>query len=301
MLEEPIEGIDYWSINTDSQALGRSRSSSSSSGGSLVQTVQIGSSVTRGLGAGGDPEVGRAAAEESVSELKRLVEGSDLCFVAAGMGGGTGSGAAPVLAKMAKQAGALTVAIVTKPFAFEGRRRKKQAEDAIAKLRENVDTLILVSNDKLLEVIPEGTPLTAAFRVADDVLRQGVVGIAEIIVRPGLVNVDFADVRAVLQDAGSAIIGIGNGNGPNAAEDAAVAALGSPLLDENYLDVANGVVFNILGGPSMTLSDVNRAANVIYDTVTEDANVIFGASVDENIADNEIFVTVLATGFQKKI
>jgi cell division protein FtsZ len=301
MLEEPIEGIDYWSINTDSQALGRSRSSSSSSGGAWVQTVQIGSSVTRGLGAGGDPEVGRAAAEESVSELKRLVEGSDLCFVAAGMGGGTGSGAAPVLAKMAKQAGALTVAIVTKPFAFEGRRRKKQAEDAIAKLRENVDTLILVSNDKLLEVIPEGTPLTAAFRVADDVLRQGVVGIAEIIVRPGLVNVDFADVRAVLQDAGSAIIGIGNGNGPNAAEDAAVAALGSPLLDENYLDVANGVVFNILGGPSMTLSDVNRAANVIYDTVTEDANVIFGASVDENIADNEIFVTVLATGFQKKI
>jgi cell division protein FtsZ len=257
--------------------------------------------VTRGLGAGGDPEVGRAAAEESVSELKRLVEGSDLCFVAAGMGGGTGSGAAPVLAKMARQAGALTVAIVTKPFAFEGRRRKKQAEDAIAKLRENVDTLILVSNDKLLEVIPEGTPLTAAFRVADDVLRQGVVGIAEIIVRPGLVNVDFADVRAVLQDAGSAIIGIGNGNGPNAAEDAAVAALGSPLLDENFLDVANGVVFNILGGPSMTLSDVNRAANVIYDTVTEDANVIFGASVDENIADNEIFVTVLATGFQKKI
>jgi cell division protein FtsZ len=298
MLEEPIEGIEYWSINTDSQALGRSRKSSTS--GSLVQTIQIGSSVTRGLGAGGDPEVGRAAAEESVSELKRLVEGSDLCFVAAGMGGGTGSGAAPVLAKLAKQAGALTVAIVTKPFAFEGRRRKKQAEDAIAKLRENVDTLILVSNDKLLDVIPEGTPLTAAFRVADDVLRQGVVGIAEIIVRPGLVNVDFADVRAVLQDAGSAIIGIGNGNGPNAAEDAAVAALGSPLLDENSLDVANGVVFNILGGPTMTLSDVNRAANVIYDTVTEDANVIFGASVDDNIADNEIFVTVLATGFQKK-
>jgi len=288
MLETVVGGVEYWAINTDAQALGRSKALG-------AKVLNIGASVTRGLGAGGDPEVGRMAAEESREDIAAMIQGTDLCFVTSGMGGGTGSGAAPVVSEIAKESGALTVGIVTKPFAFEGRRRMRQAQDAIDRLRQHVDTVIVVSNNKLLEIIPEDTPVTAAFRVADDILRQGVVGISEIIVRPGLINVDFADVRSVMKDAGTALMGIGTGVGKTSAEDAAIAAISSPLLDEPVQD-ATGVVFNILGPRSLSLQEVNRAARVIYDNVHEDANVIFGALVDDDIQD-EVSITVLATGF----
>ncbi|KAI2502995.1 FtsZ family [Fragilaria crotonensis] len=242
MLETQIGGVEYWAINTDAQALGRSKALGAS-------VLNIGASVTRGLGAGGDPEVGRLAAEESRDDIYAMIQGTDLCFVTSGMGGGTGSGAAPVVSEIAKESGALTVAIVTKPFAFEGRRRMRQAVDSIARLRQHVDTVIVVSNNKLLEIIPDDTPVTAAFRVADDILRQGVVGISEIIVRPGLINVDFADVRSVMKDAGT-LMGIGTGVGKTGAEDAAINAISSPLLDEPVQD-ATGVVFNILGPKSV--------------------------------------------------
>lgn len=291
MLDTRINGVEFWAINTDAQALGRSKAKG-------AQVLNIGSSVTRGLGAGGDPEVGRLAAEESREEIAAMVAGTDLCFVTSGMGGGTGSGAAPVVSEISKESGALTVAIVTKPFAFEGRRRMRQATDAIDRLRQNVDTVIVVSNNKLLDIIPENTPLEASFRVADDILRQGVVGISEIIVRPGLINVDFADVRSVMADAGTALMGIGTGMGKTSAEDAAIAAISSPLLDAP-VDEATGVVFNIIGGESLSLQEVDRAARVIYDNVHEDANVIFGALVDEEITDGTVSITVLATGFQE--
>lgn len=292
MLDTRIGGVEFWAINTDAQALGRSKAKGAS-------ILNIGSSVTRGLGAGGDPEMGRLAAEESREEINAMVSGADLCFITSGMGGGTGSGAAPVVAEISKESGALTVAIVTKPFAFEGRRRMRQATDAIDRLRENVDTVIIVSNNKLLDIIPENTPLEAAFRVADDILRQGVVGISEIIVRPGLINVDFADVRSVMQDAGTALMGIGTGSGKTSAEDAAVAAISSPLLDAP-VDEATGVVFNIIGGESLSLQEVDRAAKVIYNNVHEDANVIFGALVDDEITDGTVSITVLATGFYEE-
>mmetsp|Transcript_24597 Transcript_24597/g.49007 ORF Transcript_24597/g.49007 Transcript_24597/m.49007 type:complete len:459 (+) Transcript_24597:289-1665(+) len=292
MLDTRIGGVEFWAINTDAQALGRSKAKG-------AQILNIGSSVTRGLGAGGDPEIGRLAAEESREEINAMVSGADLCFITSGMGGGTGSGAAPVVAEVSKESGALTVAIVTKPFAFEGRRRMRQATEAIDRLRQNVDTVIIVSNNKLLDIIPENTPLEASFRVADDILRQGVVGISEIIVRPGLINVDFADVRSVMQDAGTALMGIGTGTGKTSAEDAAVAAISSPLLDAP-VDEATGVVFNIIGGESLSLQEVDRAAKVIYNNVHEDANVIFGALVDDEITDGTVSITVLATGFYEE-
>lgn len=274
MLETAVGGVEYWAINTDAQALGRSKALG-------AKVLNIGATVTRGLGAGGNPDVGRQAAEESAADIAAMIKGTDLCFVTSGMGGGTGSGAAPVVSEIAKKSGALTVAIVTKPFAFEGRRRMQQATDAIALLRQHVDTVIIVSNNKLLEIIPDDTPVLKAFRVADDILRQGVVGISEIIVRPGLINVDFADVRSVMKDAGSALMGIGTGIGKTSAEDAAIAAISSPLLDEPVSD-ATGVVFNILGPRNLSLQEVNRAARVIYDNVDPDANVIFGALVRES-------------------
>lgn len=289
MMDTRIEGVEYWAVNTDAQALGRSKAKGAS-------ILNIGFGVTRGLGAGGNPEVGRMAGEESREEIKTMVEGSDLIFVTSGMGGGTGSGAAPVVAEIAKEAGALTVGIVTKPFVFEGTRRMRQASEAIERLTTNVDTVIVVSNNKLLEIIPENTPLEASFAVADDILRQGVVGISEIIVRPGLINVDFADVRSVMHDSGSALMGIGTGNGKNGAEEAAAAAISSPLLD-SPIDQATGVVFNIVGGPTLSLKQVDRAARVIYKAVHEDANVIFGGLIDENIVDDTVTMTVLATGF----
>ena len=292
MLDTRVGGVEFWAINTDAQALGRSKAKGAS-------VLNIGASVTRGLGAGGDPEIGRLAAEESREEIAAMVSGTDLCFVTSGMGGGTGSGAAPVVSEVAKESGALTVAIVTKPFAFEGRRRMRQAVEAIDRLRQSVDTVIVVSNNKLLDIIPENTPLEASFRVADDILRQGVVGISEIIVRPGLINVDFADVRSVMQDAGTALMGIGTGVGKTSAEDAAIAAISSPLLDAP-VEEATGVVFNIMGGPELSLKEVDRAAKVIYNNVHEDANVIFGALIDDEIADGTVSITVLATGFSEQ-
>merc|ERR1719203_2534602 len=290
MMETRVAGVEFWAVNTDAQALGRSKAKGAS-------VLNIGASVTRGLGAGGNPEVGRMAAEESREDIKAMVNGSDLVFVTSGMGGGTGSGAAPVVAEISKEAGALTVGIVTKPFMFEGTRRMRQATEAIARLKNNVDTVIVVSNNKLLEIIPDNTPLEASFAVADDILRQGVVGISEIIVRPGLINVDFADVRSVMHNSGSALMGIGTGTGKNGAEEAAAAAISSPLLD-SPIDQATGVVFNIVGGPSLSLKQVDRAARVIYEAVDEDANVIFGGLIDESITDDSVTMTVLATGFQ---
>jgi cell division protein FtsZ len=281
-----VDGVEFWSINTDAQALSRSMA---------PNTCNIGAKLTRGLGAGGNPEIGRKAAEESRDLIGEAVSAGDLVFVTAGMGGGTGSGAAPVVAEVAKEMGCLTVGVVTKPFAFEGRRRMQQANDAIANLRDRVDTLIVVSNDKLLQIVPDNTPLQDAFSVADDILRQGVVGISEIIVRPGLINVDFADVRSVMADAGSALMGIGTGSGKTRAQDAAVAAISSPLLDFP-IEKAKGIVFNITGGNDMTLHEINAAAEVIYEAVDPNANIIFGALVDDNM-ENEISITVVATGF----
>lgn len=288
MLDTRVGGVDFWAINTDAQALGRSKAKG-------AKVLNIGSTATRGLGAGGNPEVGRMAAEESRREIAAVVEGCDLCFVTSGMGGGTGSGAAPVVAEIAKEAGALTVGIVTKPFRFEGKRRMTQAVQAIKRLKEHVDTVIIVSNDRLLDIIPDDTPMNRAFAVADDILRQGVVGISDIIIKPGLINVDFADVRSVMSNAGTALMGIGIGAGKTGAEDAAGAAISSPLLDST-IDNAKGVVFNISGGSDLSLADVNRAARLIYDSVEEDANVIFGALIDESLGDS-ISITVLATGF----
>jgi len=288
MLDTRVGGVDFWAVNTDAQALGRSKAKG-------AKVLNIGSTATRGLGAGGNPEIGRLAAEESRREIGAVVDGCDLCFVTSGMGGGTGSGAAPVVAEVAKEAGALTVGIVTKPFRFEGKRRMVQAVNAIKRLKEHVDTVIVVSNDRLLDIIPDDTPMNRAFAVADDILRQGVVGISDIIIKPGLINVDFADVRSVMSNAGTALMGIGIGSGKTGAEDAAGAAISSPLLDST-IDNAKGVVFNISGGEDLSLADVNRAARLIYDSVEEDANVIFGALIDESLGDS-ISITVLATGF----
>jgi len=288
MLASKVGGVDFWSINTDAQALGRSKARG-------AKVLNIGGDSTRGLGAGGDPSVGRMAAEESRKEIAAMVAGTDLCFVTSGMGGGTGSGAAPIVAEVAKEAGCLTVAIVTKPFMFEGTRRMKQALEAIEILKDNVDTIIVVSNERLLEIMPENTPMEKAFMVADDILRQGVVGISDIIIKQGLVNVDFADVRAVMNNAGTALMGIGLGEGKTAAEDAASAAISSPLLDCG-IDNAKGVVFNISGGSRLSLTEVSRAAQLIYSYVDENANVIFGALQDESMGD-QISITVLATGF----
>lgn len=248
MVETGVNGVEFLAINTDSQALAKF--------GSSIQVLNIGKEVTRGLGAGGIADNGRKAAEESRADIMKIVAGSDLVFVTAGMGGGTGSGAAPIVADIAKEAGALTVGVVTKPFAFEGKRRMQQALAAIEALRAVVDTLIIVSNDRLLQIIPENTPLQKAFSVADDVLRQGVVGISEIIIRPGLINVDFADVRTIMGDAGTALMGIGRGSGKMRAQDAAAAAISSPLLDFP-IEKAKGVVFNIIGGNDLTLQEVN--------------------------------------------
>lgn len=287
MIDTGVTGVDFVVVNTDTQALSKFSD--------VCEVVNIGSEVTRGLGAGGIPDNGRKAAEESRAEIANYVAGSDLVFVTAGMGGGTGSGAAPIVAQIAKEAGSLTVGVVTKPFGFEGRRRMQQAISSIEKLREMVDTLIIVSNDRLLQIIPENTPLQKAFSVADDILRQGVVGISEIIMRPGLINVDFADVRTIMGDAGTALMGIGRGSGRSRAQEAASAAISSPLLDFP-IEKAKGIVFNIVGGNDLTLQEINAAAEVIYEAVDPNANIIFGALVDDTM-DGEVAITVIATGF----
>jgi cell division protein FtsZ len=261
--------------------------------------MQIGQKLTRGLGAGGNPAIGQKAAEESRDEISACLEGADLVFITAGMGGGTGTGAAPVVAEVAKEAGALTVGVVTRPFTFEGRRRTSQAEEGIGALQECVDTLIVIPNDKLLSVISEQTPVQEAFRYADDILRQGVQGISDIITIPGLVNVDFADVRAVMADAGSALMGIGVGSGKSRAREAAIAAISSPLL-ETSIDGAAGAVFNITGGSDLTLHEVNSAAEIIYEAVDPNANIIFGAVIDDRM-QGEVRITVIATGFNAEM
>jgi len=287
MINSDLEGVSFRVLNTDAQALLQS---------SAERRVQLGQNLTRGLGAGGNPSIGQKAAEESRDELQQALEGSDLVFIAAGMGGGTGTGAAPVVAEVAKQSGALTVGIVTKPFSFEGKRRMRQAEEGIARLAENVDTLIVIPNDRLKDVIA-GAPLQEAFRNADDVLRMGVKGISDIITCPGLVNVDFADVRSVMTEAGTALLGIGIGSGRSRALEAAQAAMNSPLLEAARIDGAKGCVINITGGKDMTLEDMTSASEIIYDVVDQEANIIVGAVVDESM-EGEIQVTVIATGFE---
>jgi len=287
MIQTQIQGVSFWAINTDAQALAKSLASN---------TLNIGRELTKGLGAGGNPAVGKAAGEESRDEIRAVVRGADLLFVTAGMGGGTGSGAAPIVAEIAKEENCLTVGVVTKPFVFEGRKRMKQALEAIEELQSKVDTLIVISNDKLLQIVPDNTPVTDAFLVADDILRQGVVGISEIIVKPGLINVDFADVRTVMANAGTALMGVGTGSGRSRATDAAVAAISSPLLDFPIRE-AQGVVFNVVGGSDLSLAEINAAAEVIYENTSAEANIIFGALIDEAM-EGECSITVLATGFQ---
>ncbi len=286
MIISDLKGVSYRVLNTDAQALLQS---------SAENRVQLGQTLTRGLGAGGNPSIGEKAAEESRAELQQALEGADLVFIAAGMGGGTGTGAAPVVAEVAKQSGALTVAIVTKPFGFEGKRRMRQADEGIAKLTDNVDTLIVIPNDRLKDAI-SGAPLQEAFKNADDVLRMGVKGITDIITCPGLVNVDFADVRSVMTEAGTSLLGIGIGSGRSRAAEAAQAAINSPLLEAGRIDGAKGCVINITGGRDMTLEDMTSASEVIYDVVDPEANIIVGAVIDEAL-EGEVQVTVIATGF----
>jgi cell division protein FtsZ len=286
MIASEVSGVEFWSINTDAQALVNA---------TTHNRLQVGQKLTRGLGAGGNPAIGQKAAEESRDEIASALEHADLVFITAGMGGGTGTGAAPIVAEVAKEVGALTVGVVTRPFTFEGKRRTAQADEGIAALQSRVDTLIMIPNDKLLTVISEQTPVQEAFRVADDILRQGVQGISDIITIPGLVNVDFADVRAVMADAGSALMGIGVGSGKSRAREAAMTAISSPLL-ESSIDGARGVVFNITGGDDLTLHEVNAAAEIIYEAVDPNANIIFGAVIDERL-QGEVRITVIATGF----
>ncbi len=281
-----IGGVDFVAVNTDAQSLLMSQASTK---------IQIGENLTKGLGSGGDPEMGSQAAEESYEKIKDMLEGSDMVFLTAGMGGGTGSGATPVIARAAKEVGALTVAVVTKPFAFEGTRRMVTAEDATESLKDKVDTLIVIPNQRILDVVDKKLSLLEAFKVADSVLTQGVQGISDLITMPGLINVDFADVRTIMSDAGSALMGIGTGVGENRAQTAARSAIASPLL-EISMDGARGVLFNIIGGPDLTMNEVDDAAKIIAAAADSDANIIFGATIDEGMRD-QLKITVIATGF----
>jgi cell division protein FtsZ len=286
MVDAGLAGVEFIAANTDAQAL-------------LVVDadikVHIGADSTRGLGAGADPEVGRAAAQESRDELKDVLKGADMVFVTAGEGGGTGTGGAPIVAAIARELGALTVGVVTRPFGFEGRKRAEQASMGIEELRDHVDTLIVIENDRLLQVVEKRTSIVDAFRMADDILRQGVQGITDLITVPGIVNLDFADVRAIMSDAGSALMGIGTASGESRAAEAAQTAVSSPLL-ESSIEGATGVLLNISGPPDMGLFEVNEAAEVVTGAADQNANVIFGAVIDESLKD-EVRVTVIATGF----
>lgn len=286
MIAAGLSSVDFWALNTDAQVLKMSGASN---------RIQLGNKLTNGLGAGGDPLKGEKAAEESKDEVMRALDGADMVFITAGMGGGTGTGAAPVIAQIAKQLGALTVGVVTKPFSFEGRRRMNQANAGLEKLRENVDSLIVVPNDKLIEVVERRTTIREAFYVVDEILLRGVQGICDIITTPGLINVDFADVKSVMSMSGSALMGIGRGSGEGRALEAARIAVNSPLL-ETSIHGASGVIFNVTGGPDMTIHEVYEAAEVIHESVLDDAIVIFGAVVDDRI-QGEVQITVIATGF----
>jgi cell division protein FtsZ len=286
MVDAGLSGVEFIAVNTDAQALMICDAD---------VKIHIGSAATRGLGAGADPAVGLAAAQESRDELKEALKGADMIFITAGEGGGTGTGAAPVVAELGRELGALTVGVVTKPFGFEGRRRSQQAEQGIENLRDKLETLIVIENDRLLQVVEKQTTVVDAFRMADDVLRQGVQGITDLITVPGLVNLDFADVRTIMREAGSALMGIGAASGDNRAAEAARSAVSSPLL-ESSIEGATGILLNITGGPDIGLFEVNEAAEVVTSAADVNANVIFGAVIDEAMGE-EIRVTVIATGF----
>jgi len=290
MVREEIQGVEFIAINTDAQALAITEAPT---------RIQLGEKLTRGLGVGGDHTQGEKAAEESRDELKEIASGADMVFITCGMGGGTGTGAAPVIAEIAKQGGALTIAVVTRPFTFEGAHRCDVAEQGIGRLLGKVDTLIIIPNDRLLELCDQKTAVDSAFKLADDVLRHGVQAIAEVITVPGMINLDFADVKAVMKDAGPAWMSMGRGSGQNRAVDAAKEALASPLLDVS-IDGSKGVLFNVVGGSSLTLMEVNEAAEVIKQAVDPDANIIFGVAHDPGM-DKEIKITLIATGFVSKI
>jgi cell division protein FtsZ len=286
MVDAGVGGVEFIAVNTDAQALLMTDAD---------VKIHIGSKVTRGLGAGADPNVGLAAAQESRDELKEALKGADMIFVTAGEGGGTGTGGAPIVAELGRELEALTVGVVTKPFAFEGRTRLMQADQGIQNLRDRLDTLIVIENDRLLQVVEKRTPVTEAFRIADDILRQGVQGITDLITVPGIVNLDFADVRTIMRDAGSAMMGIGTASGENRAAEAARTAVSSPLLEQS-VDGATGILLNITGGSELGLFEVNEAAEVVTSAADANANVIFGAVIDESLGD-EVRVTVIATGF----
>ncbi|MDW7675707.1 MAG: cell division protein FtsZ, partial [Bacillota bacterium] len=285
MISSGLKGVEFITINTDAQALHMSKAEA---------RMQIGSKLTKGLGAGANPEIGKKAAEESKDELLQVLKGADMIFVTAGMGGGTGTGAAPIVAEVAKELGALTVGVVTRPFTFEGKKRAKQADSGIEELKKKVDTLITIPNDRLLQVVDKNTSINDAFKIADDVLRQGVQGISDLIAIPGLINLDFADVKTIMLNTGSALMGIGHGSGDKRAADAAKAAISSPLL-ETSIEGARGVLLNITGGSNLGLFEVNEAAEIISSAADPEANIIFGAVIDESFED-EVRVTVIATG-----
>ncbi|MDL4841258.1 cell division protein FtsZ [Aquibacillus rhizosphaerae] len=288
MIEHGVQGVEFIAVNTDAQALNLSKAE---------VKMQIGTKLTRGLGAGANPEVGRKAAEESKEQLEEVLKGADMVFVTAGMGGGTGTGAAPVIAQVAKEIGALTVGVVTRPFTFEGRKRSTQAVSGIDGLKSSVDTLIVIPNDRLLEIVDKNTPMLEAFREADNVLRQGVQGISDLIAVPGLINVDFADVKTIMSDKGSALMGIGIATGESRATEAAKKAISSPLL-ETSIDGAHGVLMNITGGANLSLYEVQEAADIVTSAADQEVNVIFGSVINEDLKD-EIVVTVIATGFDE--
>ena len=286
MIENGLQGVDFIAVNTDAQALHLSKAE---------KKLQLGGKLTRGLGAGANPDVGKKAAEESREQLEELLGGADMVFITAGMGGGTGTGAAPVIAEIARELGALTVGVVTRPFTFEGRKRMTQAGGGIASLKEKVDTLIVIPNDRLLEIVDKNTPMLEAFREADNVLRQGVQGISDLIAVPGLINLDFADVKTIMSEKGSALMGIGVATGENRAAEAAKKAISSPLL-ETSIDGAQGVLMNITGGSNLSLFEVHEAAEIVSTSSDSEVNMIFGSVINENLKD-EIVVTVIATGF----
>jgi len=286
MIEASLKGVEFIAVNTDSQALYQSKAE---------KKIQVGGKLTKGLGAGADPEVGMKAAMETEDEIIKALQGADMVFITAGMGGGTGTGGAPIIARIAKQLGALTVGVVTKPFLFEGRKRNMQAEKGIQALKEEVDSLITIPNDRLLQVVQKNTAVNDAFRIADDILRQGVQGISDLIAIPGLINCDFADVQTVMKNTGSALMGIGQAKGENRAAEAARMAISSPLL-ETSIEGAKGVLFNITGGSDLTLFEIQEAAAIIHESADAEANIIFGANIDESLGD-EVRVTVIATGF----
>lgn len=287
MMEANIKGVEFVAINTDAQQLHHATS---------TKKLHIGRNLTKGLGAGMNPEVGRQAAEENREEIYELLKGADMAFITCGLGGGTGTGAAPIIAEAAQDAGALTIGVVTRPFSFEGKKRASVAAHGLKQLQEKVDTLVTIPNDRIFQIIDEKTSLVNAFKIVDDVLRQGVQGISDLITLPGIINLDFADVRAIMKDSGSALMGIGKASGDERAEEAAKKAINSPLL-ELSIDGAQGVLFNVSGGDDLTMAEIGEAAKIITESIEEDAKVIFGAVVDEKLKKGELKLTVIATGF----